>query len=270
MKFTKNGNAQENPCTNDRCMDVLMDVSIPASPHSPTATATVQKPEAPTDSQTVSQPDDQIDLFTKEQADDLEKTVADAFQAVKGSRARQGTQAEIKKASEYLRRTAEGETWRNISKALKMEWVQISMWSGRYKGFCALRAIAKACGDEIRQIQREEEADRRGKEGWLEPVFWNGKKQGTIRRYSDKLLEIQMKANNPAKYGEKATGQQGATGGGIVLNISGVVLGQQPKMQDFPPCQDKDPLPNRQTSGILEGQIVTETSPNDEKDQKQP
>lgn len=51
----------------------------------------------------------------------------------------------------------------------------------------------------------EEEARRRAVDGWDEPVYQNGKKVGTRRRYSDTLLIFLMKGNQPDKFGDKVT-----------------------------------------------------------------
>lgn len=39
--------------------------------------------------------------------------------------------------------------------------------------------------------------------GWEEPVFHQGKQVGTVRKYSDRLLELLLKARNRQKYGER-------------------------------------------------------------------
>ena len=56
----------------------------------------------------------------------------------------------------------------------------------------------------------EAEAWRRGKEGWDEPVFYRGESQRdaegkpvTIRKYSDRMLELLLKAHRPEKYRER-------------------------------------------------------------------
>jgi hypothetical protein len=46
----------------------------------------------------------------------------------------------------------------------------------------------------------EDEAVRRGCEGWVEPVFHRGKEVGAIREYSDTLLIFMLKARRPARF----------------------------------------------------------------------
>ena len=46
----------------------------------------------------------------------------------------------------------------------------------------------------------EDEAVRRACEGWLKPVFYQGRQCGTVRRYSDKLLMFLLKGWRPERY----------------------------------------------------------------------
>ena len=46
----------------------------------------------------------------------------------------------------------------------------------------------------------EDEAVRRGCEGHLKPVFYQGKEVGAIREYSDTLLIFMLKARRPARF----------------------------------------------------------------------
>lgn len=49
----------------------------------------------------------------------------------------------------------------------------------------------------------EAEARRRAVQGWPEPVFHQGRKVGTIRKYSDRMLEILLKGHRPEKFRER-------------------------------------------------------------------
>lgn len=49
----------------------------------------------------------------------------------------------------------------------------------------------------------ETEARRRAKDGWDEPVFYEGEIVGSKRKYSDTLLIFLMKGNLPEKYKER-------------------------------------------------------------------
>lgn len=50
----------------------------------------------------------------------------------------------------------------------------------------------------------EEEARRRGVDGWEEPVFYKGDVCGSVRKYSDSLLLALLKANKPEKFRERS------------------------------------------------------------------
>lgn len=49
----------------------------------------------------------------------------------------------------------------------------------------------------------EQEAIKRGKEGWDEPVYQGGKLVGHIRKRSDTLLIFMLKGNKPEKHRER-------------------------------------------------------------------
>jgi hypothetical protein len=65
-----------------------------------------------------------------------------------------------------------------------------------YQAFQEARAMA--C-DRI-----EQEIYRRGVEGWDEPVWYEGRQVGMLRRYSDTLLIFLAKGNMPEKYKDRA------------------------------------------------------------------
>ena len=49
----------------------------------------------------------------------------------------------------------------------------------------------------------EDEAVRRAYDGTLKPVYYGGKKVGTVREYSDSLLVFMLKARRPEKFRER-------------------------------------------------------------------
>ena len=49
----------------------------------------------------------------------------------------------------------------------------------------------------------EDEARRRAYEGWDEPVWHKGEECGTVRKFSDTLLIVLLKAHMPEKYQER-------------------------------------------------------------------
>lgn len=49
----------------------------------------------------------------------------------------------------------------------------------------------------------EDEARRRAYEGWEEPVWHKGQECGTVRKFSDTLLIVLLKAHKPEKYADR-------------------------------------------------------------------
>lgn len=71
------------------------------------------------------------------------------------------------------------------------------------KEFADGYATAKKCGAEYRNLLREDAADIRAMVGWDEPVFQYGRCVGAVRRFSDRLHEIMLKAGNPGRFAER-------------------------------------------------------------------
>jgi len=67
------------------------------------------------------------------------------------------------------------------------------------------KAFAAAWDEAIEESNDvlEGEAYRRAVTGTLEPVFYQGEKVGTVRRYSDSLLTLLLKSNRPAKFKDR-------------------------------------------------------------------
>ena len=77
---------------------------------------------------------------------------------------------------------------------------------------------AETIGHQIQANMTEHEMDFRGRIGWLEPKFFEGRIVGFVKKYSDALLLARMKALDPAKYGDKT--KVDAT----VNGVEGIVL----------------------------------------------
>ena len=79
--------------------------------------------------------------------------------------------------------------------------------------------VFAAAWDEALEIATEAlelEARRRAEKGVLEPVFYQGKRVGAIRRYSDTLLMFLLKAHRPEKYRENVRQELVGPGGGPI------------------------------------------------------
>lgn len=73
-------------------------------------------------------------------------------------------------------------------------------WRASDPAFAARWEEAKAIGAEA----LEDEAVRRGREGWEEPVFHLGVATDTIRKYDSTLLIFLLKGAKPEKYRDNA------------------------------------------------------------------
>lgn len=62
------------------------------------------------------------------------------------------------------------------------------------------------------------EAHRRGVDGVEEPVYYKGKVVGHIKRYSDRMLELCLKAKVP-QFRERATVDHNVRGGVLVVGV---------------------------------------------------
>jgi hypothetical protein len=63
----------------------------------------------------------------------------------------------------------------------------------------------------------EEEVRRRAVDGWEEPVFYQGEVVGHTRKFSDRMLELYIKALRPEKFREKQIGD-----GAVLIQINGM------------------------------------------------
>ena len=90
----------------------------------------------------------------------------------------------------------------NITKAAKAARVHRSTpyeWKENDEEFAEAWDVAiEEASDHL-----EAEAYRRAVTGTLEPVFYQGEKVGTVRRYSDSLLTLLLKSNRPAKFKDR-------------------------------------------------------------------
>jgi hypothetical protein len=54
----------------------------------------------------------------------------------------------------------------------------------------------------------EAEADRRGRDGWSEDVYYRGQVVGRRQRYSDRMLIFRLRALKPELYGPQRSGKE--------------------------------------------------------------
>jgi hypothetical protein len=75
----------------------------------------------------------------------------------------------------------------------------------------------------------EQEAHRRAFEGVLKPVYQKGMQVGSVREYSDKLMELLLKARKPDTFKDRK--EVAHTGTVVHYNITGVTRPSAPSTQ---------------------------------------
>ena len=107
--------------------------------------------------------------------------------------------------AEFFVRTANADRCLDILRDSNRAWVDWVSAMKEYPGIARVYEGCKRCGDAVRQMRRVDEADRRALDGWNEPVFYQGQRVSTIRKYSDRLLELQLRAGDPETYADRST-----------------------------------------------------------------
>ncbi len=77
----------------------------------------------------------------------------------------------------------------------------------------------------------EAEARRRGVEGYDQPVYQGGEQVGTIRKYSDRMLEILLKGHNH-RFRDRASVELSGPGGGPIRTLADLVEATEPEEGD--------------------------------------
>lgn len=117
-----------------------------------------------------------------------------------------GQLARVADVATIIRRTSEGCGWEKAANGLDIRW---PCWAGLLRAYPTLGILyreAKVFGEEWRMDRLESITYDRATDGWQEPVFHRGEVCGHVRRFSDRLAEIHLRASNPAKYGPTADG----------------------------------------------------------------
>jgi len=116
---------------------------------------------------------------------------------------------------EVLYRTATGQKVINICGELKISWGDIAEHCSSHPQLRDLYYMARSKGEELRQLLREDEADRRAVDGVDHGIYHQGYLVANEKKYSDTLLALMLKAGNPDKYADR----QQVAHSGVVLNL---------------------------------------------------
>lgn len=94
----------------------------------------------------------------------------------------------------------------------------------------------------------EEEAIRRARDGVDKPVFYKGVECGSIREFSDRLMEVLLTGRIPDKYGKQLKGETN-------VNVSGVlVINQRTSAEDWEAAAQHKQLPS--PDDVVEGEYT--------------
>lgn len=100
----------------------------------------------------------------------------------------------------FLEALAEGVTVADAAIAANVSRTQVYRWRKADKDFAVDWELAYEMGADA----LAGEAQRRGVKGVDEPVFYQGKPCGGVRKYSDTLLMFMLKARDPMRFCDRA------------------------------------------------------------------
>lgn len=104
-----------------------------------------------------------------------------------------------KAISDFLAKLEEGSTVSAAAAAVNIGRRTAYEWRADDTAFANAWDEAVEVGTDL----LEDEAKRRAADGYDEPVFWQGKQVGVVRKYSDRLLQVMLKARRPEKFKDR-------------------------------------------------------------------
>ena len=128
-----------------------------------------------------------------------------------------------KQLSLYLEHLGTGGRLNDFLDAHRILWADLSMVFYKKPELTELVRIARKIGEVFRTQARIDEAHRRAVDGTPEPRFHKGVICGYVQNYSDSLLAMLIKADDPDKFADRKK----VDNSGIVLhiNVEGVEMG---------------------------------------------
>ena len=118
---------------------------------------------------------------------------------------------------DFLSILLEGGKHKTAMAQTNFNWNHIQNLRHKYNGLHELWVTCRDVGDEYRQVIRTDAAHERAVEGVDDPIYSPaGKYLGSKKIYSDKLLELLIKADNPERFNPT----QNVKVEGTVLNIN--------------------------------------------------
>ena len=117
----------------------------------------------------------------------------------------------------FLTLLAQGVYVRQAMRLCNLTWPMISTCQTCTTGYREIYKAASDCGNAIRKMDAEECLHKRGTLGWQEPVYFQGKRVGAVRKFDSHALELYLKSTGDPKYRDDAPAK--STGAGLVVNI---------------------------------------------------
>ena len=114
-------------------------------------------------------------------------------------------------------RVSQGEFWTAASQAVGIVWAQFRVNLSRSVAFRELWHAAEDAGEEWRKADLEAATWDRARNGWLEPVLHQGKIVAHVRKFTDRLAEVHLRASNPAKFAVTGAGDGGTAQVQVVI-----------------------------------------------------
>jgi hypothetical protein len=118
--------------------------------------------------------------------------------------------------ADFLRYLSNGEKHCVALKLVGLEWRKVSAYMTHDPAFKELYEEAVRIRNEYVGILREESADDRAINGWEDPIYQGGVRVGERRLFSDRLMELRLKATDPGKYADRHE-HTGAGGGPVAV-----------------------------------------------------
>ena len=117
----------------------------------------------------------------------------------KNTNSKKDARSKSKKQADFLLKLSEYVSISRACRSAKVSRSTVYRWLKTDNGF--KEKYQEACGEALQRL--EDEATRRAFEGLAKPVYYQGKKIGTVKEFSDTLLMALLKAKSPAKYRDR-------------------------------------------------------------------
>jgi hypothetical protein len=124
----------------------------------------------------------------------------------------------------YLQHLANGGRTNDYLDSQNIVWVDMAEIIWQHQSLTDLQKTARKIGQVFRKQARLDEAHRRAVEGSQKPVFHRGEVCGYVTEYSDQLLAMLLKADDPDRFTDRKTVRH--EGVMLSFNVKGIDMGE--------------------------------------------